>query len=126
MIYVHHIDRFIIHLVTHEDKFLLLEKQKSYVNTWVVYYLHLWLGILDNLTDFVIIGLSSEAIIDSDHTKFSFTNNFKSYNPTSTTKVTFQIIFHCLLLITLQLTNTRKIYGKNRKLGKINWIFKNE
>ena len=72
----------------HEDDFLSLEKQKTFGKVWGVYYLHLWLGVRDNLTDFVISGLPSEAIIDSTQTKFSFNNNVQSSNPTSSTKNT--------------------------------------
>ena len=49
----------------HEDDFLSISKKKSFGKVWGVYYIHLWLGVRDNLTDFVISGLPSEAIIDS-------------------------------------------------------------
>ena len=42
-----------------EDDFLSLSQNKSYGMTWGVYYLHLWLGICDNLNDFVIRVLPS-------------------------------------------------------------------
>ena len=67
----------------HEDDFLSIAKQKTFGKVWGVYYLHLWLGQRDNLTDFVISGLPSEAIIDSTQNKFSFNNNLQSSNNTS-------------------------------------------
>ena len=70
----------------HEDDFLSLSKQKTFGKVWGVYYLHLWLGVRDNLTDFVVSGLPSEAIIDSTQTKFSFNNNVQSSNTTSSKK----------------------------------------
>ena len=70
----------------HEDNFLRVSKQKSFGNIWGVYYLHLWLQVRDNLTDFVIRGLPSEEIIDYNQTKFSFTNNLQSSNTTSAKK----------------------------------------
>ena len=60
-----------------------MQKRKAFGKVWGVYYLHLWLGVRDNLTDFVGSGLPSEAIIDSTQTKFSFNNNIKSSNNTS-------------------------------------------
>ena len=70
----------------HEYDFLRVSKNKSNGKTWGVYYLHLWLQVRDNLTDFVISGLPSEEIIDSTQTKFSFTNNLQSSNTTSDKK----------------------------------------
>ena len=104
----------------HEDDFLSLAKQKTFGKVWGVYYLHLWLQVHDNLTDFFISGLPSEAIIDSTQTKFSFTNNLQSSNTTSDKKKMSLINCRCLLITTSQLMNTRKNDGKNRKLGKSN------
>ena len=70
----------------HETDFLSVAKKKAFGKVWGVYYLHLWLGKRDNLTDFVIRGLPSESIIYSTQNKFSFNNVVQSSNTTSSKK----------------------------------------